>query len=480
MDKDLPSYRHPRYIEAAPFLDFVLDMWRGKSSWISGEKQIDYQKASTYLPKESEEPNDEYLNRLLRSRFERRFRNAIEKDFAGLLAQFNIKDSPRSLLQYQDDVDFRGNSLRLFLREADKLALRDAYCFVLVDYPNIVEPFSDEAARLASGIRPYLILIDRASVINWSFSYYRGKEVLTRLVFSRKEYVNDGEYGIAIRELIYVLVPGAFAAYEVRKLDGKDVMLSAIDKHGLPVIGKSSLPYIPVCVYSLTDVNVLSSEISLPLQDLADLNLELYQLESEKREILHKCNMPTLVIDRRNKDGFIPSDGNESNRAVIIGPNSVNYDCDMHWVEPTGSAIAATQADIAKLNDRLDAHTLVFLSNSKVPRTAAEADLNATSARSNFVALAIAKESNFNSIASIWGDYEGESGSWQIELDRGLFKAPLNLTVSEIQELYVTGVISLDLCLSILKAKKVFGDNFTEADLLAEIDKSRINVDATL
>jgi hypothetical protein len=145
----------------------------------------------------------------------------------------------------------------------------------------------------------------------------------------------------------------------------------------------------------------------------------------------------------------------------------------MRWVEPTGNAIAATQDNIAFLNDRIDTYTLVFLTNSKVPRTATEADLNSTQARSNYVSLAIAKESSFNTIANIWSDYEGETGNWQIECDRNLFKAPLDLSVAEVQNLYLSGVISLELCLSILKAKKVFGDNFSEFDLVDEVQLAR-------
>jgi hypothetical protein len=461
---DLPNYEHPRYVEAKPTLLFLLDMWHGRTHWVD-----DLTKSYNYLPKESQEPTQEYLNRLKRSRFERRFRNAIDKDFAGLLAQFNIKDSPRSLLQYQDDVDLRGNSLRVFLREADKLALRDGYCFVLVDYPKIDEPYLSESDRLKFKHRPYLILINRSAVINWEIDYIRGKETLTRLVFKRTEYVKDGDFGVVMRELIYVLLPGAFVAYS---MDGDDCVI-ARDSHGRPIIGKTSLDYIPISVHSLTDVNVLSGELNLPLLDLAEMNLELYQLESEKREILHKCNMPSLVIDRRNRDGFIPNDGYESNSYVVIGPNTVNYDCDMRWVEPTGNAIAATQDNIAFLNDRIDTYTLVFLTNSKVPRTATEADLNSTQARSNYVSLAIAKESSFNTIASIWADYEGETGNWQIECDRNLFKAPLDLSVAEVQNLYLSGVISLELCLSILKAKKVFGDNFSEFDLVDEVQLAR-------
>ena len=457
-------------------LQFMEDMFFGRSRWYryNSDNDIhDIEKAWCYLPPESQEPTDAYLNRLKRSRFERRFRNAIEKDFAGLLSQFVLKDAPRTLLQHQDNVDLRGNSLRVFLKEADKLALRDKYCFILVDYPPFDDNIQSEADRLVSGRRPYLVLLSRVQVINWQVSYQNGREVLTKLVFRKTVYRQEGEYGTKEIELFYVCLPGAYAAYEMIDVGGTKQARIAVDEDGTEIIGQTSLSYIPVTIYSLTDVNVLEDNPnSFPLQDLAELNLELYQIESEKREILHKCNMPSLVIDRRDGRGHIPTDSNNSNLSTTIGPNTVNYDVRMEWVEPTGRAIAATQDDIERLNKRIDVQTLAFLSGSKIARTATEAEIDSTQMRSNYANLAISKESSFNTIATIWGDYEDEAGLWAIECDRELFKSPLELSVSEIQDLYLTGVISLNLCLTILRAKKVFGEDFTEQDLLLELERS--------
>ena len=473
---NLPDYQHPKYREALSSLIFLEDMWAGRSNWYRYNNNNDIynsEKAFCYLPPESEEPIEAYLSRLKRSRFERRFRNAIEKDFSGLLSQFVLKEAPRSLLQNQDNIDLRGNSLRVFLKEADKLALRDKYCFVFVEYPPFDQSIVSEADRLTAGRRPYLVLLTRSQVINWQVDYVNGKEVLTKLVFRKSIYRPDGEYGTTEIELFYVCLGGAYAAYEIVANGGQSIAKLAIDDRGQEIIGQTSLSYIPITIYSLTDTNVLETDVnSFPLQDLAEMNLELYQLESEKREILHKCNMPTLVIDRRNSEGYIPSDGMDFNRATTIGPNTIMYDCDVSWAEPTGRAIAATQEDIAKLNTRIDTQTLAFLSGSKTPRTATEAELDSSQMRSNYANMAIAKESAFNTLATIWGDYEGDYGNWAIECDRELFKSPLDIGVSEIQELYLTGVISINLCLSILRAKKVFGDNFTEQDLRLELERA--------
>ena len=273
------------------------------------------------MPPENQEPIQAYLSRLARSRFERRFRNAIEKDFSGLLSQFVLKEAPRTLLQHQDSIDLKGNSLRVFLKEADKLALRDKYCFILVEYPQFDPNILSEADRLVSGRRPYLVLLTRSQVINWQVEYINGREVLTKVVFRKTVYRPDGEYGTKELELYYVCLPGAYAAYEIAESGGQQIAKIATDEKGQEIIGNTSLSYIPVAIHSLTDINVLDGNYNtFPLQDLAEMNLELYQLESEKREILHKCNMPTLVIDRRNTDGYVPSDGNDFNRATTIGP----------------------------------------------------------------------------------------------------------------------------------------------------------------
>ncbi len=204
---NLPNYQHPKYREALSSLTFIEDMWVGRSNWYrynDSNDIYDIQKAYCYLPPENQEPIQAYLSRLARSRFERRFRNVIEKDFSGLLSQFVLKEAPRTLLQYQDNIDLRGNSLRVFLKEADKLALRDKYCFILVEYPQFDPNIVSEADRLVSGRRPYLVLLTRNQVINWQVKYINGKEVLTKVVFRKTAYRPDGEYGTKELELYYV------------------------------------------------------------------------------------------------------------------------------------------------------------------------------------------------------------------------------------------------------------------------------------
>jgi len=68
-------------------------MFEGRGTWlepsVAGFRVADPVKAMRYLPQESKEPDEEYLKRLGRSYFDRRFRTAIESfpslAFSGLL-----------------------------------------------------------------------------------------------------------------------------------------------------------------------------------------------------------------------------------------------------------------------------------------------------------------------------------------------------------------------------------------------------------
>ena len=466
---NLPNYQHPYYREILPALIYLRDMWFGKYNWYRDGQIHDRWLAYKYLPPEQAEPKDAYLARIARSRFEQRFRNAIEKDMAGLLSQFQLMDASRSLLQYQDDIDLRGNNLKVFLKEADKLALRDKHCFILVDYPPTDDSIVTEADRLASGRRPYLVLIERHQVINWFTSYRNGREVLELLVIKETVREKEGMYGIREIEQYRVLTPGAYAVYRIVQKDGKSIAVLASDEQGNLKRGETSLDYIPVIPYSLTHGDLFGSNIDFPLLDLADLNLELYQLESEKREILHKCNIPVFVIDRRDADKNLPKDADAGNQAMAIGCNTLLYDLDARWVEPTGNAIAATQHDIEKLQERIDTRTLAFLSGSQIARTATEAELDASQARANFMGLAAQKESTVAEIFKIWAEYEAETNIGRIEVSRDLLKAPLTLSFREIADAIAQGIISRRLGLQILKQKQVLGDEFSEADLEAEL-----------
>ncbi len=471
LDPNYPDYEHPFYQEISATLVEVHDLWTGKDAWFKNGEMLNKDKCRRYLPKEKHELDYQYNMRLERSRYENRFRETIEKEFTGLLTQFEVVDASESLERNQKNIDLRGNDLKTFLKAADCLALRDGVCFVYIDYQQWSEEITREDIRQAQNRRPFLVLYPRHQVINWRVHYDKGEEQFDLLVIKEFAYTNQGDYGQELEERYRILRPGSFEVVKILNENGKKIVVPVLDDRGNPLMGKTSLDKIPIVPYSLTSTDGVSCT-HFPLKDIADLCLELYRLHSDKLENLHKCNIPVPTF--HEKEGYNFKGEDNAQKEAVIGYNTAYWNVELKWVEPEGKAIAATQEECKNVHDAIDAKTLAFLSGSQISRTATEAVLNSTQARSNFAGLASQKESAVERIFAFFDEYESNinSKTSTIKVDPNLIDVVSNLSHKDLLESQLTGVFSKEFVLRRLSESKAFGRYLTEEEVMEELEKS--------
>ncbi len=472
-NKSLPSYKKKALHDLVPSLQKILDIWIGKNAWYYDNELVDEEKADSYLPRDLYEPRDAWVAKIARAPFERRFRDIIEKDYAGLLTRYTENDLPESFQESLNNIDFNGNNFKSFLRQADTLALRDGVCYVYVEAPIIRqgEQAISETERRERNLRPYLVLIPRLSFINWRLDSSMGNSTLTMAVIEEKAMIADGEYAEKEEVRYRVLFPGSFVVFRLVEQGGIEGIEIVTDENGNELRGETGLNFIPIVPYSLTSNNAFFAEI--PFEDLADMNLELYQNVAEKKEILHKCNTPTLVINERDPDNYPGKDDrNNSTDILAVGSNSALKNLEAKWIEPSGVAISATQTEYDAINQRIDSKTISLFSGSQVERTATEADINATQTTANFSGLTAKKESNVQEIVKTWAAYSTEPVSSRagIVLNREVIKKQIQVTFGDLLNGFTQGLISRDLALTVLKDKEVFGSSFGEMELKEELD----------
>ncbi len=383
----------------SPKWEFCHDMFEGRGTWlepsVAGFRVADPVKAMRYLPQESKEPDEEYLKRLGRSYFDRRFRTAIES-FAGFLGSFSLVDVHPSIVAALQDIDLAGNSLEVFLHAADEKALIYEHCFILVEFPR--RPVNEEADAIANNalaekqmnLRPYLVLVDCRDVINWKLA--PDNKTLVQVTIREMATVEDGRYGSKDVERYRVLRPGEFEIWEERE----DEELFLVEQ------GEISLPQIPLVPYTVVprDTNPFGGEP--PLYDLAEMNLQHYQKCSDKDEIMRKCNLPVFVVNEatRSSPGLAKKD--DSYRNISLGPNSCLWNVSASFVEPSGSALSATQSDIQSLEQAMDRRSLHFLSGNDFQRTATEIATFSAPVQANLGGMARAKQSAVQRCFEFW------------------------------------------------------------------------------
>jgi hypothetical protein len=444
---------------------FIDDMFEGRSRWVTPLEGIkDFEKASRYLPKMSQEPIEEWHARLKRAYWKGKFKQAVISS-SGFLAEYSFNEEvSESIRENESNIDGRGNSLRLLLEQADQKALKDEHCFILVDFPPLPRDESgrslitDAATERQFSRRPYLVLIDAIDVINWETSWENGFHRLEQVTIRETYTKKTGRFSNETKIQYRVLYPGG---YEIWRGDTTNEL-------NLYEEGQTTFDEIPLVVYSVTDDgDVFSGDP--PLYQLAELDLNIYQTDSNKSEILLKTCLPVYQINELNYQNKHPDDAKP---AISLGPNAVLWNVDSKIIEPSGSSIAELQADIDRMLLQAQQMMLAFQSGHYSPPTATEVNAASSNSRASLVTMARAKESSVAKIFRYWALWMRESNVGGINVDRTLIQTAMEAAQSQLlMGLRERGDLSREGLFKLLQLGRVFPPEFNVEEEIKRIER---------
>jgi hypothetical protein len=461
-DPALVSYHRPELVRLLPQLEQAYDCWTLLNTDGLGAAK------SKYLHQEPAEPAMAYQARLGRATYAPIFRDAI-RSYAGLLSRSYLIDAPASLENNKGDVDLQGSSLQSFLTMVDEYALRDGGTFVMVDMmpESGADNFFDQ---MGDGRHPYFISIERSDVINWSVKYERGIESIEQVTLRMLRSMPDpkGKYGSVIEPVYYVLTPGKVEMYRLVKTDASRWSNQKIDEV------TTSLPIVPIVWYGATTRRFAQGD--LPMDGLADLSIQHFQMRSDLAELLHKCAMPVPV----RKGAPIGPDGKPA--PLVLGPNTAvdlsgEPGSDFSFAEPTGKSLERHQAEIQHVEELMDRSSLNFLYGANV-KTATEASLRASQVASSINALIRNKTSAFTTLMRLWAFYAGEQAQITDEsglaINDSLINKPLGASeMAQLVNLYTEGLLSKKTVLDELQRGGVLDPDLVIEDEIERIDEDR-------
>lgn len=456
-DPSLVSYHRPELVSLLPGLELALDCWNLLDTKGRGEAK------GKYLHKEPAEPATLYKERLHRSTYTPVYRDSI-RAYAGLLNRFQPFALPPSLDAAQANVDLQGSSLQSFWNKCDEMALRDGGVYIMIDMlpetdaRNFIDQQND-------GRRPYLIMIERKDVINWSVEYKNGREFINHATIRQVRSMPAANgYGVQIEPVYYVLKPNSVDLFRLVKKDGAWMQ---VREPGWPM--QTSLPVVPLIWYGSATSKFAQGD--LPMNGLAELSIQHYQMRSDLHELLHKCAMPVPV----RKGAPVGPDGNYA--PLILGPNTAvdlpGEGGDFEFAEPSGRSIERHQAEIQHVEMLMDRCGLNFLYGANI-KTATEASLRASQVASQIAALVRNKASSFKSVMRLWAAYAGEFDSIVpesgISINDSLINRPLDPSgIAQMINLYNTDLLSRRTVLDELQRGGVI-----DPDLVIEDEETRI------
>jgi len=358
-----------------------------------------------YLPQEPREQDLSYSVRLQRSVCSP-YTIRIERMLAGMLTRKPVRldDVTDQIREQLFDVDLQGNDLQSWLFSTSRICLRYGHVGVLVDAPKAGE----------TG-RPYWATYDPRSIIGWRSDLKNGKQELTQLRLSEKILVPDGLYGEKQVEQVRVLTPGAF---EIFQKDQKGDF-RVVDE------GTTSLSEIPFSVAYSNRTGILES--FPPLADIAELNLQHYQVQSDLSNQLHISAVPLLALF-----GF-PQSAEE----ISAGPGeafALPSDARAEFIEPAGNSYDAQFRRLDQIVEQINELGLAAVMGAKLSAETAESKrIDRSQGDATMMQVAMQMQDLIDNCLRFHADYLQESQAGSSLVNRDFMGARLEL--QEIQAL---------------------------------------------
>jgi hypothetical protein len=390
-----------------------------------------------YLPQEPRELDESYDNRLARSVCPPYYQR-LERMLAGMLTRKPVRltDTADIIQEQLFDVDLQGNDLNVWTYETTRKMVRYGHVGVLVDAPK---------AEYEG--RPYWCTYTPREILGWR---YEGSE-LVQLRLMEKVVLPDGEYGEKTAEQVRVLTPGEYKIYQKQK----NTNFELIDE------GTTSLDKIPFSVAYANRINIMESRP--PLEDIAELNLKTYQVQSDLDNQLHISAVPMLAFF-----GF-PSAAEE----VSAGPGeAIAFPADgrAEYIEPKGTSFDHQFKRLEQIAGQINELGLSAVLGQKLSAETAEAKrLDRSQGDSTMQVVAQNVQDMIDNSLQFHAQYLGNTtAAGSSYVNRDFLGARLDpQEVGSLLQLYTAGTITQETLLNQLSLGEILGDEF---DVDAELE----------
>ena len=386
-----------------------------------------------YLPQEPREQDDSYDNRLARS-VAPPYYIRLERMLAGMLTRkpVRLNDVSDVIREQLFDVDLQGNDLNVWTYDTARKMIRYGHVGVLVDAP-----------ATGQGGRPYWVTYTPREILGWRTELVDGQQKLVQLRLLEKVVEPDGDYGEKTVEQVRLLTPGAF---EIHRKDENG-------KFEVHEEGSMSLPDIPFSVAYANRVNVLESRP--PMEDIAELNLKAYQIQSDLDNQLHISAVPMLAFY-----GFP-----QSSEEVSAGPGeAIAFPAEgrAEYIESKGTSYDAQFKRLEQLEGQINELGLAAVLGQKLSAETAEAKkIDRSQGDSTMQVVAQQMQDMIDNSLLFHARYLGTNESGSSFVNRDFLASRLEpQEIASLLQLYTAGTITQETLLKQLHEGEVLGDDF--------------------
>lgn len=398
-----------------------------------------------FLPMEPAESQGAYDARLARTFLFNGFGETV-KDLVGRVFATEIKlgtDIPADIVTWAKNADMAGRDLNVFAKDTFQDALVNGISYILTDMAPAPGKELTKAEAVALNRRPWLVNIRAAQVLGWKAKNINGAETLMQFRFRDDQSEDDGDFGD--REVPQVK---AF----IREGDSVIWQTWRQSKKGdwqLFDEGPISLPYIPIAPVYANRCGFMNGHPAM--KDLAEVNLQHWQSQSDQRNILHVARVPLLYW----------AGAPVTEEPTVIGPGRVIASNDpnskLFYVEHSGAAIGAGDQDLKNLEAQMQALGLDLLIAKTVAQSATGAVIDAGRVTASLAMMADALEDGIENALQAMADYAGLGVGGSVEVNKD-YTAGLANDAGTIIQARQAGIISNATTIRELQRRRTLSD----------------------
>lgn len=332
--------QEPRPDTKAPFIQEMQDAAKLGRTLMGGTNAMQAE-GEDYLPRHPNEYEDSYEFRLKTSRLRNFFRRTVVNTVGKLFAKpFTIEDESSTITNVIKNVDRSGNDIQAFTRDLVKDALSHAgVSFFLVD--RLRKRAANAGEEQSGANAPFWTHISLDDLLDIQFTKAPDLEV-THLRFYQTVTRPVDRFTSETKLQIKVIEPDQWEIYEKQKPQGQSKERWVVVESGVNTLDK-------VCLVPLYLNRTASFQAEPPLEDLADMNLEHWQLRSEQRRTVQINSFPILGVFNTEAD----------TSELVVGPESIlkvtGENADARFLESGGGHMQSAREELKDLEEHMRA-----------------------------------------------------------------------------------------------------------------------------
>ncbi len=278
-------------------------------------------------------------------------------------------DTPQDLKDWSENVDGQGNNLHVFASHVFKSGIDKGIDWILVDYVKAsgIRTLADERAI---GAKPYWVHVAAENLLAVYSDFVNGQEVITHARIYEMSTRRDGfkeDTVEHVREFTREAVADANgkvlgyqpATWNLWELVEETDSSGKEDRNWRVIeSGPISIGIIPLIPFKTSARDGCSWRVDPPLKDLAFMQVEEFQQESNKRAIKEMTAFPMLSGDGVAR----PTDNKGAPVQVSVGPKVILFTGhggegtrpgSFRYVEPSGSSLTFLKQDLEGFRDEM-------------------------------------------------------------------------------------------------------------------------------